>query len=490
MLGPLNLSADGAEKYRRAEAARQSFDFELASKLYEQLSKQMVRTSWQANSRRAFACAVFCHALAILKTTGSWEETRGILARSAKEFELASDQGNLRRVRAYQKYCQGYEEAGDLDFEEAGGSFREAAHRFSLLGTTFVEERERFEAIAAESLLEAAVNETMHFALLARFDDCRMSLADATRALEALRSLPRWTEFAPLYESRFEFAVALAPYLRGQLELRVLNTASASAFLKEALPHLKNAVDLISNNTHQMPDWKPRALQYGGALASCLASIRHAEIVEEFLERGVSEAPTLLREVRQLYDAAAEQHSLSGTAGILGAKSSAVLRDFMEGLALAIEKRIEPECFQLPDFGSIVASPEMRKLLERDYREVIACYLAGAWKMSIVCAGGMIEALLVDMLQANWPKVQSKCKAAAGKDSKEALAWTFDSMIDRCEEAGLLSPGNVYVSDSLRQFRNHVHAKVEMRSKAAIGREEALSAIRAVRRFVASRKTP
>lgn len=490
MLGKLKLTQEGADIYRQAEAARGTFDFESASRLYHELSQTMVRTSYLNHSRRAFACAQFCHALASVQATGASEEALGMLSKSAREFELAQDQANVRRVRAYQKYFEGNGEAGDMDFEDASEAFRESAHQFTSLRSVFPEEKMKFESIAAESLLEAAVNETMHLALSGRFDDCKMSLADATRAVETLRVLPDWAEFAPLHESRFEFASALAPFLRGQFALRVLDSTSALKWLTEARPHLSAAIDSLSCGSALKPGWVHRKLQYTGTQASCAAAIRHAEAIRTVLDHGFWNVPELFMEVRNLYDAAAEQHARAGADGVLGAKSSAALRDLMGGIVCEIQRRVDPECFHLPEFSAITSSKDLLRILERDYRELIACFLAGAWKMTLVCAGGIMEAMLVDLLHANWSVVQGRCAGLARKDVSEVLSMTFDAMIKRSEEAGLLSPGNVYISDSLRCFRNHVHSKVEVRTKAVFGREDALAAIRAVRRFVTSRKAP
>jgi len=47
---------------------------------------------------------------------------------------------------------------------------------------------------------------------------------------------------------------------------------------------------------------------------------------------------------------------------------------------------------------TFVNSPELRKILERDYIEIQRAFIAHCWKSVIILSGGTIEAILMDLL--------------------------------------------------------------------------------------------
>jgi hypothetical protein len=50
---------------------------------------------------------------------------------------------------------------------------------------------------------------------------------------------------------------------------------------------------------------------------------------------------------------------------------------------------------------AFIANPELRMILERDYKEIQRAFIAQCWKSVIILSGGSIEAILMDLLMKN-----------------------------------------------------------------------------------------
>ena len=119
---------------------------------------------------------------------------------------------------------------------------------------------------------------------------------------------------------------------------------------------------------------------------------------------------------------------------------------------------------------------EMRRLIERDYRELAIRLLpSGAWKSAVVMCGSILEAILFDVLLAT---EDLRSRALTTKYApKPKQAWTLHALIQTANELGLLSAQRVATFDQiLRDYRNFVHPDKELRAKHPCGEPEALMA--------------
>lgn len=117
---------------------------------------------------------------------------------------------------------------------------------------------------------------------------------------------------------------------------------------------------------------------------------------------------------------------------------------------------------------------QLRKLLERDYSEIQRAYIAKCWKSVIILSGGVIEAMLLDVLLRN-PGLPETASSAPQKP--DVTKWDLADLINVCVELTLVSPGVEKLSHSVREYRNLVHPGNEIRNKLTFDAEEARIAL-------------
>jgi hypothetical protein len=131
-----------------------------------------------------------------------------------------------------------------------------------------------------------------------------------------------------------------------------------------------------------------------------------------------------------------------------------------------------------------IADNELRKIVERDYRELsLVVFSAGAWKSTVILAGSILEALLYAALTSdsatvvkanaahNAPKFKGKIKPI------ESGEWRLAELIDVASELQILPAERANTIDQvLRDYRNFVHPKKEIRAQHACTEAEALLA--------------
>jgi hypothetical protein len=490
MLGNINLSPESAELHARAESARLDFDFELARKLYLSLAGRMQKISWTNHRLRTLACAKFCHAFAVFKSTGSLEETEAILSGAAKDFLNCQDIANHMRANALRKSVEGGRQSRDLEFEEAADSFRAAAHQSRELKRTFEDEATHLEASACEFDLEACINDLTFLAVHRRYDDCKIAEATARRSFEVVKSLSDEPNAFAYLDGRFHFALAIVPVVKGQFALLEFRPVEAGASLREALVLLTEAQRLATSFGGSGPIYAHVAALYDGSVASCAAGIRHAELIAQVTSGQLFDAARLLKEVSDLYEKATDAHARCLGRGALGLNSSKDHRDSLRALAALIASQLDTGLLDAPQFASFIRRPDLATILQRDYRELLSCFLSGAYKMCVVCAGSMIEAMLVDLIQSSWSLVVAKCPEVTSPTPDAVPNWQLAEMIRRAGVAGIVSGGGAVVFDELREYRNLVHPRVELRGRHDSNRDAALAAIRALKWFTTHIRQP
>ena len=127
---------------------------------------------------------------------------------------------------------------------------------------------------------------------------------------------------------------------------------------------------------------------------------------------------------------------------------------------------------------SFVADAQLRTIIDRDYRELSMILLpSGAWKSTVVLSGSILEALLQDALtkdSAILSKAETSSKAPVHK-TLEKGEWKLHDLIEVAVDLQILPLDRSKAIDQiLRDYRNYVHPKKEIRSKYPCTEAEAL----------------
>lgn len=130
----------------------------------------------------------------------------------------------------------------------------------------------------------------------------------------------------------------------------------------------------------------------------------------------------------------------------------------------------------------------LRGIVERDYRELSLIVLpGGAWKSTVIMAGSIVEAILFDQLAAPAVKASAEASPKAPKRSDGTPRdlssntskdkWTLENLIDVAVDLKILPQERAKTFDQvLRDYRNFVHPKKELRSAHPCTEAEAFMA--------------
>ncbi|PHF52261.1 hypothetical protein COI41_22220 [Bacillus toyonensis] len=158
-------------------------------------------------------------------------------------------------------------------------------------------------------------------------------------------------------------------------------------------------------------------------------------------------------------------------------------------------KRISLDLMEILDnFGSInsenvkrdfsfLHDNELKVIIERDYSELSSILLPdGAWKSVVIMAGSILEAILFDVLTN--PRYNAQALASpkvpinnVGRVINNIDKWKLQNLIEVAEDISILPQKRVKSIDQvLRDYRNFVHPKREIKSQHACTEAEALMA--------------
>jgi hypothetical protein len=132
-----------------------------------------------------------------------------------------------------------------------------------------------------------------------------------------------------------------------------------------------------------------------------------------------------------------------------------------------------------------VADVDLRNIIERDYSELtLKLFPDGAWKSAVIMAGSILEAILLDRLSDPKWSAQAIASPAARDKKGNAIApdkWTLEYLINIALEIKLLpqDPANT-IHQVLRDYRNFVHPKKEIRSAHPCTEAEAMLSVGAL----------
>ena len=139
---------------------------------------------------------------------------------------------------------------------------------------------------------------------------------------------------------------------------------------------------------------------------------------------------------------------------------------------------------QLTRDFSFICDGDLKSIIQRDYLEFNNILIPdNAWKSAVVLSGSILEAVLYDVLEN--PKYYTQALAAtkAPKDRSGVVIdlktkeWKLINLINVAEEIGVLPTARANAIDQiLRDYRNFVHPKKELRSQFPCTEAEAFLA--------------
>lgn len=138
---------------------------------------------------------------------------------------------------------------------------------------------------------------------------------------------------------------------------------------------------------------------------------------------------------------------------------------------------------------AFVKDTDLRQIIERDYRELrLKVFPSRAWKSTVILAGSILEAILFDQLASD-PLMLAKANASKGapKDKSKTVLdlvagdWKLASLIQVAAEINVIPADRAKSIDQvLRDYRNFVHPKKELRAQHSCNEAEALMSVGAL----------
>jgi hypothetical protein len=120
---------------------------------------------------------------------------------------------------------------------------------------------------------------------------------------------------------------------------------------------------------------------------------------------------------------------------------------------------------------TFVKDTVLRDIIERDYKELaLVLFPGGAWKSTVIMAGSILEAVLFDQLETDPAR---KAKALTDPDAfkikgmvQDLEKWNLESLIKVATNLSLIPRERAKTFDHvLRDYRNFVHPKKEVKAK-------------------------
>lgn len=115
----------------------------------------------------------------------------------------------------------------------------------------------------------------------------------------------------------------------------------------------------------------------------------------------------------------------------------------------------------------------MRKLIASDWVELQKIHQAKGYKSCLILCGGILEGILIDVLQKNENEAKYNYKLLFKKKAFSIDRWRLEELVKVAEKLNILSQGSVHLSQALREYRNLVHPGLHRRRKIEISEEDA-----------------
>lgn len=132
---------------------------------------------------------------------------------------------------------------------------------------------------------------------------------------------------------------------------------------------------------------------------------------------------------------------------------------------------------QPPDFGPLIADPQMRLVLDSRWHECTKCLRADAPLSATVMMGGLLEALLLGRINRETNKASIFQATNAPRDKsgqpKNLTDWTLKNYIDVAHEKGWITIAAKDVGEVLRDYRNYIHPFKQLSHRVQLTSDDA-----------------
>jgi hypothetical protein len=130
---------------------------------------------------------------------------------------------------------------------------------------------------------------------------------------------------------------------------------------------------------------------------------------------------------------------------------------------------------------SFVSAPDVRRIVERDYRELSRrTFPDGSWKSTVILAGSILEAVLYNALTKDSNASAAAMKSVAAPRKKNGVKditkdtyddqWTLNDLIKvACNLKLIPYKDEQAIHEVLREYRNFVHPRLEVQMGITIG---------------------
>lgn len=171
--------------------------------------------------------------------------------------------------------------------------------------------------------------------------------------------------------------------------------------------------------------------------------------------------------------------------------TKAIPNKVIEMVSLYPPDLLPPSSSPAPTFSgrdfNFLSDPALRTIVERDYQELRGILFPhGAWKSTVILAGSILEAILFDRLSDPLNFVAATSHSSAPKANgvvKDLVAgdWKLIELIRVASAIGVLPAAKSNTIDQvLRDYRNFVHPKKEIRAQHTCTEAEAQMAVGAL----------
>lgn len=392
-------------------------------------------------------------------------------------FASSGSDAEAQRAEAFLTVCQAQELAFQGQFQKAGERFERAAELLDRLADVEEHEEDSFRLMWRECRTERHMCAVFEQAGERDFDGAEVSLARAKQAARTpLEMDSKMASVLAYYEAYLLCGEGIVLLERARYLVASFVPARAEALIDSAAKAFGAACTTLRELGPIPAGWTTMRQLYEAFGASCTAEAMASRAVLCLTGGDLSGAISAGRMASDSYESASRAFAQAGLRGAPGARAAARQRDAFASMANELVAR-DHSLFRSAVVVEYLAGRGASELPARDFDELRRAYHSGAWRLSIICAGGLIEALLIEAIQRRWVLVKRRCALSTGASKRQVLTWSLIDLIERSAKAGLVSAGTKFLSDALREHRNLVHPGKEQRGRYRIDGPTASAAL-------------
>ncbi len=127
-------------------------------------------------------------------------------------------------------------------------------------------------------------------------------------------------------------------------------------------------------------------------------------------------------------------------------------------------QRFSPVSYAEPSFSHVIDNKELSSLLENRWREANITFRSGAYLSTIVLLGSILEGVLFSKVEQNVTQSnQAKSMPKNNGKPKRIKDCSLEEMINVCHECGWIDTDVRNFSKALRDYRNLVHPREQLK---------------------------